>query len=59
MELSEDVDPIVVPGKPDLEIVDKINTPEVRCSSRCNKGVDKKLEQDYDIQCEILSVMQM
>ena len=48
MELNEDVDPIVAPSKPDLEIVDKINTPEVRCLSRCNKGVNKKLEQDYE-----------
>ena len=48
MELNEDVEPIVTSSDQDSETVDKINTPEVRHSSRCNKGVNKKLEQDYE-----------
>ena len=46
LELNEDVEPIVTSGN--QETVEKINIPEVRHSSRCNKGVNKKLEQDYE-----------
>ena len=48
LELNEDVEPIVTSDNQDLETVDKINTPKVRHSSRCNKRVNKMLEQDYE-----------